>query len=176
MLSLLFAASAVLFQVVNAQNFTSLSCITESKGVHVPGTIPCNPYEPLQQRVAYAGSNGMTVSWSTYSQLDTPQVWYGESPLCVSTVVNGTSVTFPTSRVYENHVKITGLKPNTKYWYRTSYQLSFAFYFEDLSFLILVRCTEIARDALTGLQTHLRLRVQLAMRLRSPLLSWWISA
>ena len=79
MLSLLLAASAVI--LVNAQNFSSLSCITESKGVHVPGTIPCNPYEPLQQRVAYAGPNGMTVSWSTYAQLDKPQVWYGESPM-----------------------------------------------------------------------------------------------
>jgi hypothetical protein len=129
MLSVILAASAVL--LVNAWNTTnssSLSCITESKGVHVPGTIPCNPYEPLEQRIAYAGPNGMMVSWSTHAKLDTPQVWYGESPFSLYKMANGSSVTYPTSWVYENHVKITGLKPNTKYWYRTSNQLRFAFH------------------------------------------------
>ncbi|KAF8240514.1 Metallo-dependent phosphatase [Tricholoma matsutake] len=119
LLSLLLVASAAL---VNGQNTSSWSCLAESKGVHVPGTIPCNPYEPLQQRLAYGGPTGMTVSWSTYAQLQTPQVWYGDSPFRLSSVATGYSVTFPTSRFYENHVKITGLKPNTKYWYRTSNQ------------------------------------------------------
>ncbi|KAF8553524.1 Metallo-dependent phosphatase [Imleria badia] len=91
----------------------------ESTGVHVPGTVPCNPYEPLQQHLAFASPTGMTVSWSTYAQLDTPQVWYGESPTALTNVVTGSSTTYPTSRVYDNHVKLTGLKPNTKYWYPT---------------------------------------------------------
>ncbi|KAG6329001.1 hypothetical protein ID866_10088 [Astraeus odoratus] len=64
----------------------------------------------------------MTVSWSTFAQLETPQVFYGETPFDLSSVATGYSVTYPTSRVYDNHVKITGLKPNTKYWYRVSYQ------------------------------------------------------
>ena len=102
---------------------TPFSCLAESTGVHVPGTVPCNPYEPLQQHLAFAGA-GMTVSWSTYAQLDTPQVWYGESPIALTEVATGKSTTYPTSRVYDNHVKLTGLKSNTKYWYRTSYQLS----------------------------------------------------
>lgn len=128
MVSLLFwGTSAALLVAVKAQNASSWSCLAESKGVHVPGTIPCNPYEPLQQRLAYAGELGMTVSWSTFVQLDTPQVWYGESPFSLSQVATGVSVTYPTSRFHENHVKITRLKPNTKYWYRTSNQLSFAF-------------------------------------------------
>ncbi|KAI6133822.1 Metallo-dependent phosphatase-like protein [Pisolithus croceorrhizus] len=67
------------------------------------GSVPCNPYEPLQHRLAYAGPNGMT------------EVYYGTSPFDVSSVATGYSVTYPTSRVYDNHVKITGLKPNTKY-------------------------------------------------------------
>ncbi|KAF9219062.1 Metallo-dependent phosphatase [Gyrodon lividus] len=123
MLPVFLVASAAL--LVNAQNPSdpsSLSCLTESKGVHVPGTVPCNPYEPLQQHLAFAGPNGMTVSWSTHAQLDTPQVWYGETPYSLTNVATGSSTTYPTSRVYDNHVKITGLKPDTKYWYRTSYQ------------------------------------------------------
>ncbi|KAH7884196.1 Metallo-dependent phosphatase-like protein [Phlebopus sp. FC_14] len=120
---LVWAATSVLIVTAQSTNeSSSLSCITESKGVHVPGTVPCNPYEPLQQRLAYAGPNGMTVSWSTYAQLDNPQVWYGESPFSLPNVATGESTTYPTSRVYDNHVRLTGLKPNTKYWYRTSYQ------------------------------------------------------
>jgi len=123
---LLVAAAGLLLSNAQAVNETdSLSCIAESTGMHIPGTIPCNPYEPLQHRLAYAGTNGMTVSWSTYAQLQAPQVFYGESPFDLSAVATGYSVTYPTSRVYDNHVKITGLKANTKYWYRVSYQLSF---------------------------------------------------
>jgi acid phosphatase type 7 len=125
--SLLLAASAAL--LVNAVNdFSSLSCLVESKGVHVPGTVPCNPHEPLQHRLAYGGPDGMMVSWSTHARLDVPTVWYGESPLSLSNEATGYSVTYPTSRVHDNHVKLTGLKPHTKYWYRTSFQLRPAFH------------------------------------------------
>ncbi|KAI6020974.1 Metallo-dependent phosphatase-like protein [Pisolithus microcarpus] len=116
----LLLGAGVHSQAVNETN--SPSCITESKGVHVPGSIPCNPYEPLQHRLAYAGPNGMTVSWSTYAQIASPEVYYGTSPFDVSSIATGYSVTYPTSRVYDNHVKITGLKANTKYWYRVQYQ------------------------------------------------------
>lgn len=130
MLQLTLLAVATAFLGVDAQfidltnSSTPWSCLAESTGVHVPGTIPCNPYEPLQQHLAFAGPTGMTVSWSTHAQLDTPQVWYGESPTALTNVATGISSTYPTSRVWDNHVKITGLKSNTKYWYRTSYQFS----------------------------------------------------
>ncbi len=32
--------------------------IAPQVGVHVPGSVPENPYEPLQQRLAYAGPSG----------------------------------------------------------------------------------------------------------------------
>ncbi|KAF9235697.1 Metallo-dependent phosphatase-like protein [Melanogaster broomeanus] len=118
----LVAGFALLVNAQHAQVSPSLSCLTESRGVHVPGSVPCNPFEPLQQRIAFAGTDGMTVSWSTFAQLATPQVWYGESPSALTNVASGSSSTYPTSRVYDNHVKITGLKAGTKYWYRTSYQ------------------------------------------------------
>ena len=94
----------------------------------------------------------MTVSWSTYAHLDAPQVFYGESPFDLSAVATGYSVTYPTSRVYDNHVKITGLKANTKYWYRVSYQLSFIVH----SFHVGAHassCTGIAPGVLTGQPT-----------------------
>lgn len=125
--------NAQLIDLANAS--TPFSCLAESTGVHVPGTVPCNPYEPLQQHLAFAGSTGMTVSWSTHALLDTPQVWYGESPTAVTNLATGNSSTYPTSRVYDNHVKITGLKPNTTYWYRTSYQLNTFSIFVRFSFL-----------------------------------------
>lgn len=117
---------------------TPLSCLAESTGVHVPGTVPCNPYEPLQQHLAFAGPTGMTVSWSTFAQLDNPQVYYGESPTALTSVASGSSTTYATSRVWDNHVTITRLKPGTKYWYRVSYQLrsflSFCLYLSCLTF------------------------------------------
>jgi hypothetical protein len=177
MLPLFLAASAVLLVTAqNATNSSSSACITASKGVHVPGTIPCNPYEPLQQRLSFAGPNGMMVSWSTHAKLDTPEVWYGGSPYSLSKVAKGSSVTHPTSWVYENHVKITGLKPQTKYWYRTSNQLSFFFASNPAT----IRSSqplhsETAPGVLTGPQTHSRRHVQLAKRTGSPSPLLWIS-
>lgn len=133
MLQLTLLAVAAALVGVDAQfidltnSSTPLSCLAESTGVHVPGTVPCNPYEPLQQHLAFASPTGMTVSWSTHAQLDTPQVWYGECPTALTNVATGNSSTYPTSRVWDNHVKLTGLKPNTQYWYRTSYQFSVLF-------------------------------------------------
>lgn len=52
------------------------SCAIDSgNGVHVPGAVPANVYEPLQHRLSYAGADGMTVSWSTFVKLDQPEVW-----------------------------------------------------------------------------------------------------
>ena len=149
--NLLVAAAGLLLSNAQAVNETdSLSCIVESTGVHIPGTIPCNPYEPLQHRLAYAGTNGMTVSWSTYAQLQAPQVFYGESPFDLSAVATGYSVTYPTSRVYDNHVKITGLKANTKYWYRVAYQLSFILHSLPVFSTHASPCAETALGVLTG--------------------------
>ncbi|KAG6371038.1 Metallo-dependent phosphatase-like protein [Boletus reticuloceps] len=79
----LVAAAVAFLGGVNAQIYlsnysTPFSCLAESTGVHVPGTVPCNPVEPLQQHLAFAGPTGMTISRSTHSQLDNPQVLYGE--------------------------------------------------------------------------------------------------
>ncbi|KAM6503206.1 Purple acid phosphatase-like protein [Amanita muscaria] len=73
---------------------------------------------PMQLRLAYAGPTGMVVSWNTYAQLSQPKVFYGRHPwLLKSTASSNVSVTYPSSTTYNNHVKITGLHPNTQYYY-----------------------------------------------------------
>ncbi|KAK2462526.1 hypothetical protein APHAL10511_005496 [Amanita phalloides] len=73
---------------------------------------------PMQLRLAYAGPHGMMVSWNTYSQLPRPTVHYGLSPTAlVHKASSHVSITYNTSITFNNHVKITGLKPNTRYYY-----------------------------------------------------------
>ncbi|GAA5873826.1 hypothetical protein JCM1840_002083 [Sporobolomyces johnsonii] len=91
-------------------------------GVHVPGAIPANLDEPLQHHLAFAGPNGMTVSWASFNQIQTPTVWYGTDPANLNMKASSNqSATYPTSRTYDNHVALTGLKPGTKYYYKVSY-------------------------------------------------------
>ncbi len=69
-------------------------------------------------RMAYAGATGMTISWNTFNKLSNPTVMYGLSPSAmVIPASSTTSITYNTSLTYNNHVKITGLLPNTKYYY-----------------------------------------------------------
>jgi hypothetical protein len=73
----------------------------------------------MQIRLAYAGDTGMTVSWNTFSQLSHPSVRYGRHPKLLTEVAfSDVSITYKTSTTYNNHVKITGLEPNTLYYYQ----------------------------------------------------------
>lgn len=84
---------------------------------HVHGLVS-NSSINSQTRIAYAGSTGMTVSWNTFSKIDRPTVLYGESPFALTNwATSDVSVTYNTSLTYNNHVKITGLKPDTWYYY-----------------------------------------------------------
>jgi hypothetical protein len=71
-----------------------------------------------QVHLAYAGDTGMYVSWNTFKKLRNPTVIYGLSPRSMNKyATSDVSVTYPTSLTYNNHVKITGLKPDTTYYY-----------------------------------------------------------
>ncbi|KAG9244901.1 Metallo-dependent phosphatase-like protein [Calycina marina] len=71
-----------------------------------------------QVRSAYAGPHAITVSWNTYYELTPPIVHFGESKNALSRRASSdVSVTYPTSLTYNNHVRIEGLQPDTKYWY-----------------------------------------------------------
>jgi hypothetical protein len=72
-----------------------------------------------QIRLAYAGNTGMYVSWNTFSQVLSPTVKYGLSASNLNmTASSNVSVTYTTSLTYNNHVKITGLKSDTVYYYQ----------------------------------------------------------
>jgi hypothetical protein len=78
-----------------------------------------NGTTPMQIRLAYAGATGMFISWNTFSQLPNPTVYYGLTSSNLNlTASSNDSVTYPTSLTYNNHVKITNLKPNTMYYYQ----------------------------------------------------------
>jgi hypothetical protein len=74
--------------------------------------------EPLQVRLAYYGDRGMSVSWNTNSKLTKPTVYFGTTLGLGGVVSSETSITYPTSSTYNNHVTITGLQPNTRYHYQ----------------------------------------------------------
>lgn len=78
---------------------------------------------PVQHRLAFHGETGMTISWNTYQQLQEPTVKFGLTPntLFLSQKSDVTSsITYPTSRTWNNHVTLEGLIPNTKYYYQVS--------------------------------------------------------
>ena len=87
--------------------------------------VPEDTLEPVQIRSAYAGPTGMTVSWNTFSKLPAPPtVQFDFTPNVLpftSPPENGQSVTYPTSLTYNNHVRLTNLFPNTKYFWRPAF-------------------------------------------------------
>jgi hypothetical protein len=84
---------------------------------------------PMQLRLAYAGNGGMHVSWNTFSRLEQPRLLFGTSPDCLDQQASSNiSVTYHTSTTYNNHVKLTGLEPNTKYYYQPEFSNSNAPY------------------------------------------------
>jgi hypothetical protein len=74
--------------------------------------------EPAQVRLAYYGDRGMSVSWNTNSKLAKPTVYFGTTMQLGGVMSSDTSITYPTSSTYNNHVTITGLQPNTRYHYQ----------------------------------------------------------
>ncbi|GLB39268.1 putative iron/zinc purple acid phosphatase-like protein C [Lyophyllum shimeji] len=107
---------------------TLLTLVSAQAG-HVPGSVPDNKYEPLQHRLAYAGPTGMTVSWNTFAKLEKPSVRYGTDPKGLTSIAYGSSTTYPTSRTYNNHVRLSGLHPNTKYYYLVANSVESAYSF-----------------------------------------------
>lgn len=87
--------------------------------------VPEDTFEPVQIRSAYAGPTGMIVSWNTFSKLPAPPtVEFGFAPNVLpftSSPKNGQSVTYPTSLTFNNHVRLTNLFPNTKYFWRPAF-------------------------------------------------------
>jgi hypothetical protein len=77
---------------------------------------------PSKQRVAYHGCDGMSISWSTPKHISNPRVMYGtsENDLCNS-AESRISTTYPTASQYSNHVILSGLQPDTTYYYQVGH-------------------------------------------------------
>jgi len=73
--------------------------------------------EPIQIRLAYAGDQGMSVSWNTKQILSNPTVYWGTDSDLDHSDSSDISITYPSSSTYNNHVTITGLQPDTTYHY-----------------------------------------------------------
>jgi len=74
---------------------------------------------PTQIRLAYAGHNGMAVSWNTKQKLDKPNVYFGRDARNLNGEASSDiSITYPSSSTWNNHVTITGLETDTTYYYK----------------------------------------------------------
>ena len=97
---------------------SALATILAILGISVPINGPANSTINSQVRLAYSGSTGMMVSWNTFFQVETPTVFYGREPhALINWATSSVSVTYNTSLTYNNHVKLTGLEPDTLYYY-----------------------------------------------------------
>jgi hypothetical protein len=79
-----------------------------------------NPTAPRGVHVAFGGAaSRMAVSWLTYSPTNTSAVQWSLSPNgTVLGTAHGVQTTYLISAGYNHHVVITGLKPDTRYYYR----------------------------------------------------------
>ncbi|GAB9473491.1 Acid phosphatase [Globisporangium polare] len=80
---------------------------------------------PQQLHLAYAGAaagTGMTISWTTYTQVTDPKVWVGSSAgtLALSSAVVEVSTYYQEGKysLYSYHATVAGLSPFTKYFYK----------------------------------------------------------
>ncbi|GMF13727.1 unnamed protein product [Phytophthora lilii] len=120
-------------------DWASLSCKPESScslQYHFGDTTPSDACRvsttsdttrvPQQFHLAFAGKKagtGMTISWTTYALEDDPAVWVGSTEDNVAQVKDAEIETKSYYKddhyqLYSYHAVVTGLKPNTEYFYR----------------------------------------------------------
>ena len=73
---------------------------------------------PVQIRMSFQGPTAMMVSWNTFGKQNQPTVHYGTTANNLNKLATSdVSVTYSTSLTYNNHVNITNLEADTKYYY-----------------------------------------------------------
>lgn len=78
---------------------TVLAFTTSALGASEANSVCNNNTEPIQIRLAYAGADGMAVSWNTYQQLNEPTAYPGINPNALNRVAQSQiSTTYPTSQ------------------------------------------------------------------------------
>lgn len=103
---------------------------------------------PQQIHLAFAGQpagTGMAISWATFDLVSDSSVWIGKSPESLSkrsdvTVASSTYYSEGDYSLYQNHAIVSGLKPNTKYFYKVGSA-------SDVSLISDVGSFTTARDA-----------------------------
>ena len=100
------------------RSLTLVNGLVAGLSLVIPSLAATNATINSQVRLAYAGDTGMYVSWNTFTKISNPTVNYGlTAGALTESASSNVSVTYPTSLTYNNHVKITGLKPDTTYYY-----------------------------------------------------------
>ncbi|TYZ67987.1 hypothetical protein PybrP1_012498 [[Pythium] brassicae (nom. inval.)] len=97
---------------------------------------------PQQLHLAYAGAptgSGMTISWATFAAVPDSSVWLGSSAFTLerATAVVITSASYYSEGDYSlvhHHATVSGLQPNTKYFYKVGSAGDAAFQSEAFSF------------------------------------------
>lgn len=113
------------FQAILASVVCGFLCACHTNATVATDAAAANATMNSQIRLAYAGDAGMFVSWNTFDHLSKPTVHYGLSPDALNeTASSDVSITYPTSLTYNNHVKLTGLKPDTTYYYLPGHLLT----------------------------------------------------
>lgn len=81
-------------------------------------TIPEDKTSPYARLVTFDSPDSVVVSWSTYAKQNQSCVLYGTSKgNLTEKACSNVSVTYPTSRVHFNHVKLSPLKSGATYYY-----------------------------------------------------------
>ena len=89
-----------------------------AKRYDTPTSSCTNNTTPIQIRLAYAGTDGMAVSWNTNQKLSQPTVRYGTNKYWLNGEASSdVSITYQTSSTYNNHVVIKDLDADTTYYY-----------------------------------------------------------
>ncbi|KAE8895063.1 hypothetical protein PF003_g20916 [Phytophthora fragariae] len=99
-------------------------------------------YYPQQLHFAYAGASAgtaMTLSWSTYAQVQDSSVWIGNSEdslKLVDTPVTQTSYyQDETYNMFHHHATVSGLAPRTKYFYKVGSKINATYTSDVYSFM-----------------------------------------
>jgi hypothetical protein len=118
MISFLACLVTAVAALPNPEPFSDIFPGGFAKRYDNPASSCTNNTAPIQIRLAYAGTDGMAVSWNTNQKLSKPTVRYGRNTHSLDREASSDiSITYPTSSTYNNHVVIKDLDADTTYYY-----------------------------------------------------------
>lgn len=80
---------------------------------------PSDPSTPVGVRLGFSSPSSMNIGWSSFEQYQNPCVSYGVDKNNLNqSSCSGSSISYPTSRVWHSSVELTGLSSSTQYFYQ----------------------------------------------------------